>query len=53
MRFGLKDEELDAVRGVLVRYPSIRRAEIFGSRALGEGGGRTASTRTWPRIMTG
>lgn len=36
MRFGLKTEELDAVRGVLARYPSIRRAEMFGSRARGD-----------------
>jgi predicted nucleotidyltransferase len=36
MRFGLKAEELDAVRGVLERYPLICRAEIFGSRARGD-----------------
>jgi len=36
MRFGLKTEELKAVRGVLTRYPSIRRAEIFCSRARGD-----------------
>lgn len=36
MRFGLKPRELDALCVVLARYPSVRKAEVFGSRGRGD-----------------
>jgi predicted nucleotidyltransferase len=35
MNFGLSDDALDAIRGVLARYPAVEEAVVFGSRSLG------------------
>lgn len=36
MMFGLKDDIIEEIRGVFIRYPRIKRAVIFGSRARGD-----------------
>jgi predicted nucleotidyltransferase len=33
--FGLSEQEVQLLRGVLVRYPAIESALVFGSRAKG------------------
>ena len=33
--FGLRPEALDLICGVFRRHPEVRRADVFGSRALG------------------
>jgi len=35
MKFGLSEEALDAIRGVLVHHPAVEEALVFGSRSLG------------------
>lgn len=35
MKFGLSDEDLELIRGVLARHSAIERVAIYGSRALG------------------
>jgi predicted nucleotidyltransferase len=35
MKFGLSEDVLDAIRGVLVRYPAVEEAVVFGSRSAG------------------
>jgi predicted nucleotidyltransferase len=35
MKFGLSEDVLDAIRGVLVRYPAVEEAVVFGSRPPG------------------
>jgi predicted nucleotidyltransferase len=35
MSFGLSDAALDAIRGVLLQYPGVEEAVVFGSRSLG------------------
>ena len=34
--FGLKEDRLNKIRRVLARYPQVKRAVIFGSRARGD-----------------
>lgn len=36
MMFGLKDEIMEGMRNVFIRYPEVKRAVIFGSRARGD-----------------
>jgi predicted nucleotidyltransferase len=36
MMFGLKDEIIEGIRNVFIRYPEVKRAVIFGSRARGD-----------------
>lgn len=36
MMFGLKDEIMEGIRNVFIRYPEVKRAVIFGSRARGD-----------------
>jgi len=35
MRFGLKEKTIDNIHQVLIRYPQVEQAIIFGSRAKG------------------
>jgi predicted nucleotidyltransferase len=35
MSFGLSEDALQAIRGVLARYPAVEEAVVFGSRSLG------------------
>jgi len=35
MNFGLSEDALEAIRGVLARYPAVEEAVLFGSRSLG------------------
>jgi predicted nucleotidyltransferase len=35
MNFGLSEEALESIRGVLARYPAVEEAVVFGSRSLG------------------
>jgi len=34
MNFGLTEDALEAIRAVLVRYPEVEEAVVFGSRSL-------------------
>ncbi len=34
-RFGLKQADLDQIRAVFSRYPQVRKAVLYGSRAMG------------------
>ncbi len=34
-RFGLKQADLDQIRAVFSRYPQVRKALLYGSRAMG------------------
>ena len=34
-RFGLKQVDLDQIHGVFSRYPQVRKAVLYGSRAMG------------------
>lgn len=36
MMFGLKDEIIEGIRNVFIRYPEVKRVVIFGSRARGD-----------------
>ncbi|MEN6391164.1 MAG: nucleotidyltransferase domain-containing protein [Syntrophomonas sp.] len=36
MDFGLSEERLHAIRSILLKYPQVSRALIFGSRARGD-----------------
>ncbi len=33
--FGLKNETIDAIKNVFLKYPHVKKAVIFGSRAKG------------------
>ena len=33
--FGLKDSDINAIIAILKRYPDVKEAIIFGSRAMG------------------
>jgi len=35
MRFGLKEDAIERIGGVLARHPAVERAVLFGSRAKG------------------
>lgn len=35
MRFGLKEETIKAINDVFAKYPQIKKAVVFGSRAKG------------------
>jgi len=35
MKFGLTNEDIKYIQGVLKRYPQIQTALVFGSRAMG------------------
>lgn len=35
MKFGLSDQAIDAIHQVLQKYPQVKRAILFGSRAKG------------------
>ena len=35
MRYGLSDETIEQICGVLARYPAIEKAVLYGSRAKG------------------
>ncbi|MGM0395167.1 MAG: nucleotidyltransferase domain-containing protein, partial [Thermodesulfobacteriota bacterium] len=34
-RFGLKQPDLDQIRGVFSRYPQVKKVILYGSRAMG------------------
>lgn len=38
MRYGLKDEAIDAINAVFAQYPSIEKVVLYGSRARGDFG---------------
>lgn len=35
MRFGLKEQSIEAIRAVLAAHPSVKKALLYGSRAKG------------------
>lgn len=35
MKYGLGDEKISRIQGVLARYPEVDRAILYGSRAMG------------------
>lgn len=35
MPYGLKDKQISAIHSVLLRYPQVRKAILYGSRAKG------------------
>lgn len=35
MKYGLAQEDVDKIQGILIRYPVIEKAVLYGSRAMG------------------
>lgn len=35
MRFGLKDEVIEEIQSIFIKYPQIEKAVLYGSRAKG------------------
>lgn len=35
MRYGLKEQTIESIRGVLARHPAVEKGVLYGSRAMG------------------